>query len=91
MFVALMGSAQSPRQITDFNKGWSFILDDDSNYAQPGIDTKKWRELNLPHDWSIEDSSTLPIPHVMQEVLCLAGSAGTERPLLLPHEIRNTI
>lgn len=52
--VALMGSAQSPRQITDFNKGWSFILDDDSNYAQPGIDTKKWRELNLPHDWSIE-------------------------------------
>jgi len=46
--------AQGPRQIIDFNKGWLFILGDDSTYAQAGFDSKKWTKLDLPHDWSIE-------------------------------------
>lgn len=50
----LVTMAQAPRQITDFNRGWLFILGDDSAYAQPGLDSKKWRKLDLPHDWSIE-------------------------------------
>jgi len=52
--IPLVSLAQSPRQITDFNKGWLFTLDDNSSYAKPGIDSKKWRKLDLPHDWSIE-------------------------------------
>ncbi|WP_211316542.1 glycoside hydrolase family 2 TIM barrel-domain containing protein [Niabella yanshanensis] len=52
--IPLVGMAQSPRQIIDFNKGWSFILGDDSNYVKPGFDSKEWRMLDLPHDWSIE-------------------------------------
>jgi beta-galactosidase len=52
--LPLVSMAQAPRQITDFNKGWSFILGDDSNYAKSGLDSKKWRKPDLPHDWSIE-------------------------------------
>ncbi|HTG56042.1 MAG TPA: hypothetical protein VL943_07240, partial [Niabella sp.] len=52
--IPLISMAQSPRQTIDFNKDWSFILGDDNNYAKPGFDSKKWRKLDLPHDWSIE-------------------------------------
>lgn len=33
---------------------WKFNLDDSSEFKDPSYDDSKWRELNLPHDWSIE-------------------------------------
>ena len=45
--------AQS-RSTIDFNKGWKFLLGDDSAAGQPAYDDSKWRQLSLPHDWSIE-------------------------------------
>ncbi|MCH5720297.1 sugar-binding domain-containing protein [Niabella hibiscisoli] len=51
---AIAKPGAKPRQITDFNKGWLFTLGDDSSYAKTGIDSKNWRKLDLPHDWSIE-------------------------------------
>ena len=42
------------RSYYDFNSNWKFILDD-----QPGIhlleyDDTSWKDVTLPHDWSIE-------------------------------------
>jgi beta-galactosidase len=37
-----------------FNENWRFILSDEKNGAQMGLDDSKWRLLNLPHDWSVE-------------------------------------
>jgi len=46
-----------------FNEGWKFILADDSIAARPDFDASalrpdyddsKWRQLSLPHDWSVE-------------------------------------
>lgn len=42
------------RVVIDFNKGWKFNLGDDSAAMQPHYDDAHWRQLNLPHDWSIE-------------------------------------
>jgi len=45
--------AQQPRTIADFDKGWSFHLGDIPGAQNKPAD-KAWRQLNLPHDWSIE-------------------------------------
>src|SRR6476620_11728934 len=38
-----------------FDPDWRFIRDSISGAEQPGFDDSKWRVLDLPHDWSIED------------------------------------
>ncbi|MCR5570960.1 MAG: glycoside hydrolase family 2, partial [Bacteroidales bacterium] len=45
---------QSPRLVEDFNFGWRFSLGDDAAWAEPGFNDAAWRELHLPHDWSVE-------------------------------------
>ena len=42
------------RQIEDFNFDWYFKLGDDTQFATKDFDDSSWRELHLPHDWSIE-------------------------------------
>lgn len=42
------------RNIEDFNFDWRFTLGDDPAYATMEYDDTAWRELHLPHDWSIE-------------------------------------
>lgn len=44
----------SARTSEDFNFGWRFQLGDDAAWSAPGFDDSAWRELHLPHDWSIE-------------------------------------
>lgn len=60
VFVAMMLSSSSLRaQVSfgnagKFNDGWLFKLADDSAFMQPSYDDAEWRELILPHDWSVE-------------------------------------
>lgn len=42
------------RVTEDFNFDWTFSLGDDAAWAQPGFDDSSWRQLHLPHDWSVE-------------------------------------
>ncbi len=37
-----------------FNQDWLFQLGDDSLAVNPDYDDSKWRNLDLPHDWSVE-------------------------------------
>lgn len=37
-----------------FNDAWLFSLGDDSLALRPNYDDTKWRNLDLPHDWSVE-------------------------------------
>lgn len=51
----LQGCSQpEPRTHISFNEGWKFALAVSDDAAQPGFDDSGWRELDLPHDWSIE-------------------------------------
>ena len=34
--------------------GWRFTLGDPAGAEQPSFDDRRWRSLDLPHDWSIE-------------------------------------
>ena len=38
----------------DFNKNWKFTLGDDSASYLKGFDDSKWDDVDLPHDFSIE-------------------------------------
>jgi beta-galactosidase len=42
------------RNIMNFNKEWKFFLGDAVGASDPDYNDSEWKDLNLPHDWSIE-------------------------------------
>ena len=42
-------------QTTLFDSNWRFYRGGVQGAEMPGFDDSKWRKVNLPHDWSIED------------------------------------
>jgi beta-galactosidase len=42
------------RTIRSFDNNWSFLKADAPGAEQPKFDDDKWRNINVPHDWSIE-------------------------------------
>jgi beta-galactosidase len=64
---AMAGSeASSPTTVTGvgrerpFDDDWRFFLGEAAGTEQPGFDDRRWRLLDLPHDWSIEDLPAHP-------------------------------
>lgn len=54
-FVSVCCLAQvSFGEASRFNDGWLFRLGDVEGAEKPGLDDSQWRELSLPHDWSVE-------------------------------------
>ena len=52
--------------------GWRFTLGDPPNAEKPTFDDTAWRQLNVPHDWSIEGPWSKDNP---------SGSAGGYAPI----------
>jgi beta-galactosidase len=48
-------TVESPNRKLDFDYGWKFFRGDDSQAQQPDFNDSKWRTVDVPHDWSIED------------------------------------
>ena len=48
--------ALTVRKRVDFNAGWRFIKEDVTGAQEGHFDDRDWRDLDLPHDWSIEGS-----------------------------------
>jgi hypothetical protein len=42
------------RRVERFDSGWKFSLGDVANGQSAALDDNQWRQLDLPHDWSIE-------------------------------------
>jgi beta-galactosidase len=53
--AAVAEGTASPRSESSFDEGWLFYRGDASGAENPSFDDGAWRELDLPHDWSIED------------------------------------
>jgi len=49
--IGVMGQG---REILNFNFGWKFFKGEVANGMDPAFDDSGWRNLDLPHDWSIE-------------------------------------
>ena len=55
MLISVMVSAQTkPRTVINFDSDWKFMQNDVPGAEQLTFDDTKWRQLNVPHDWSIE-------------------------------------
>lgn len=53
LFVTVLSGMAQPREAMDFNNDWSFILEDDLQFRQPEFSPEGWKNVSLPHDWSI--------------------------------------
>ncbi|MCD6395349.1 MAG: hypothetical protein J7M40_17835 [Planctomycetes bacterium] len=42
------------RIVEDFDNGWRFVRGDIQGAEVKEFDDSEWKELDLPHDWSIE-------------------------------------
>ncbi len=49
-----VASSKADSKICNFDASWKFFLGDDSLASLSIYSDAKWRTLNLPHDWSIE-------------------------------------
>lgn len=54
IFINTTLYAQQTRQTILFNDGWKFYKGDVTNPDEPSLNDAKWRQVDLPHDWSIE-------------------------------------
>jgi beta-galactosidase len=55
LFLVSLSFANSrPGKQVSFNQNWRFHLGDVSNAQDAGFDDSQWRQLDVPHDWSIE-------------------------------------
>jgi beta-galactosidase len=54
LLFAIQGRGQQPRSVADFDSGWRFHLGDVTNGQNETLADNSWRQLTLPHDWSIE-------------------------------------
>jgi beta-galactosidase len=54
MIGHMMNHLSSPRKTTLIDDDWKFILGDHQNAMESDFDDSEWRDLDLPHDWSIE-------------------------------------
>ena len=56
--VALTGAGWAgdggPGRELDFDFGWRFSVSESPNAMMPLFDDSAWRQVNVPHDWSIE-------------------------------------
>ena len=54
-FFGLFLSINGFSQTTLFDSDWRFYRGGVQGAEMPGFDDSKWRKIDLPHDWSIED------------------------------------
>jgi beta-galactosidase len=54
LLVTLTAFSQEGRKRSLFDADWKFNLGEVEQAQQAGLDDSEWRELDLPHDWSIE-------------------------------------
>ncbi len=54
LFLSVNAQDNPVRQRQSFNYNWKFSLGDSIAYSSSTYNDSTWRELSLPHDWSIE-------------------------------------
>ena len=54
LLTACQHAPEAPMRGEDFNFDWKFTLGDEPAFAEATFDDGAWRDLHLPHDWSIE-------------------------------------
>jgi beta-galactosidase len=79
------------RTVANFDKGWHFNLGDVSGAEQPGFSDVSWRELNLPHDWSIEGKFSKDNPATPEGGALPGGIGWYRKTFMEPASAKNKL
>jgi beta-galactosidase len=82
--VQICFAQSSPRTIIDFNKDWKFFLGDDSLASGAQYNDATWRDITLPHDWSIEGKFNETNPATTQGGALPGGIGWYRKSFVLP-------
>ncbi|MFM8982502.1 MAG: hypothetical protein ACKOLA_06260 [Spartobacteria bacterium] len=52
--LVIASATAEARTVVPLSEAWSFHLGEAPGAERPGFDDSKWRLLDVPHDWSIE-------------------------------------
>jgi beta-galactosidase len=78
LLVALVAnagaSAESPRRRQPLMTDWRFLRGAATGAEKPAFDDGKWRQVDLPHDWSIEDLPPRDADPLFHMVTLVPGS-----------------
>ena len=84
VFIFFVHQSFSQRTVSDFNHDWRFFLGNDSSAIGNNYDDSKWRNLDLPHDWSIEGNFSKEHPTTVNEAALPAGIGWYRKTFALP-------
>jgi beta-galactosidase len=76
--------AFAQRTVVKFNKDWKFYLGDDSSAIESNYNDRRWRKLNLPHDWSIEGNFDEKHPTTFNQGALPAGIGWYRKTFSIP-------
>lgn len=80
LFLSLLTAASGQSETRLFDSGWRFHRGGAQGAERPSFDDSKWRNLDLPHDWSIEDLTGTKSPFSPDAINQVSGgftSGGT--------------
>lgn len=84
LLLAGCGGGTSPRTVEDFNFGWKFSLGDNPDWSCAAYDDASWRELHLPHDWSVEGEFSKDNPSTPSGGALPGGIGWYRKTFVLP-------
>lgn len=96
VIISLSGSAQqgyARNNLFDFN--WKFHRGGALGAESPGFDDSKWRKLDLPHDWSIEDLPGTNSPFNIEAInqvnggFTTGGTGWYRKTFTIPGELKD--
>ena len=88
-------SRSSQHSVILFDSDWRFHRGGAQNAESPDFDDSKWRSLDLPHDWSIEDipgTSSPFMPDAISQVnggFTIGGTGWYRKSFTVPNEQKN--
>ena len=89
LLVSTLSAAEPslPRSRESFDAAWSFSLGDSQGVEAPDFDDSRWRQLDLPHDWSVEASFDPDAPGGAPRGYLPAGIGWYRKAFLAPKEL----
>jgi beta-galactosidase len=81
-------SGQS-RRVLPLDTGWKFKLGDTKEAKDAGFDDSGWRDLDLPHDWSIEGQYDNNVPSGGSGGYLPTGIGWYRKHFILPESVRS--
>ncbi|WP_255486799.1 sugar-binding domain-containing protein [Mucilaginibacter sp. SP1R1] len=76
--------AQGVRKTESFDAHWKFFLGDNQEAKEVAFNDSKWRNLDLPHDWSIEGRFDAKNPTTQAEGGLPAGMGWYRKHFTIP-------